>query len=200
MSGLDGGARLGVIAVFTLVETVGLGIWLALVADAPTLSTATALGLGLLFVALVVEHVLTGLAVNGPPVSLPGLPVLGFSASETVLWGVWLLVVEAVGGTGGLQAGAVLLAALLVPQHTVEDNVLRGRGALSDLLDLGTLGFSAVEAVGATLWLALQFGRLDGVLEIVGLGGVDGGLVGLAVLAAFLFVEHRMGVRFSSRG
>lgn len=200
MNDLGPTTRLGVVALFTLVETAALGIWLVFVADAPTVSTATAIGLGALLVGLLLEHVLTGFAVNGPPLSAPSLPVLGFSVSETALWAVWLLVAETLGGLVGVLVAGVLLAVLLVPQHSVEDNVLRGRPALGDLIDTGTVGFSAVEATGATLWLGLQFGAFGGVLGRVGLGGVDAGLVGLAVLAVFLFVEHRMGVRFSSGG
>lgn len=192
--------RLTVVTLFTGVETVALAVWLALVLDAPTLSQTAAIGLGVLVVGLVVEHVLTGLAVTGR-LSFPGVGVVVISLSEAVLWAVWLLVAERVGGLPGVLVAGVLLFVLLVPQHTVEDSVLRGRGLLSDLLALGTVGFSFVEAAGATVWLALvlQGEQFASLLDPVTGGAVDSALVGLAVLAVALFVEHLVGVRFSRR-
>jgi hypothetical protein len=46
--------------------------------------------------------------------------------------------------------GVAVAGVVLVPQHTVEDNVLRGRGLFADLFAAGTIGFSIVEAAGAT--------------------------------------------------
>lgn len=192
--------RVIVIGVFTAVETAALGGWLAFVDDAATVSRAVAIGLGILLVGLFVEHVLTDVAVNGVDLSFPAGKVALFTVSETALWALWLLVADRVGGRAGLAVAGVALAVLLVPQHTVEDSVLRGDRLLSDLFDRGTVGFSLVEAAGATAWLA--FVRGDPAVDrlLVGpLAAVDPALVGLGVLAAALFVEHDMGVRFSSR-
>lgn len=200
MSSSSPPVRTALIAGFTVVETAALAGWLSFVRDAPTVSVAVAIGLGVLLVGLVVEHVLTDFAVNGVALSLPRAEVVVFSASETALWAVWLVVAERLGGAVGVLVAGVVLAVLLVPQHTIEDNVLRGRGLLADLADLGTAGFSLVEAVAATLWLAfvLRLAVVEPVL-VGQLGAVGADVVGLAALAALLFVEHTMGVRFSSR-
>lgn len=200
MSAAGVAVRVVVIAVFTAVETAALGGWLSFVDGAAAVSRAVAIGLGILLVGLFVEHVLTDVAVNGVDLSFPAGKVALFSVSETALWALWLLVADRVGGRTGLAVAGVALAVLLVPQHTVEDSVLRGERLLSDLVDRGTVGFSVVEAAGATAWLA--FVRGDPALEqvLVGpLATVDPALVGLGVLAVALFVEHDMGVRFSSR-
>lgn len=196
MVDLGSPGRVGLIAVFTAVETAALATWLRFVRDAPVVSTAVAIGLGVLLVGLFVEHVLTDAAVNGLDLDLPVAPVVGFSVSETVLWAVWLRIAEVVGGLAGFAVAFVVLGVLLVPQHTVEDNVLRGSPLFGDLVDLDTVGFSLIEAAGATVWLVLVL-RPD----LVGgtLGGVDAAVVGLAVLAVALFVEHTIGVRFSRR-
>jgi hypothetical protein len=193
--------RLVLITLFTLIETAALGAWLALVEDAPTVSQATALGLGILVVGLVVEHVLTDLAVNGFDLSLPGWRVLVFSVSETALWALWLVVAERVGGVEGFVAAAVVLAVLLVPQHTIEDNVLRGKGLFANLVDSGTVGFSILESAGATVWLVfvLSPDLVDSLLVGTPLATVDPAFVGLGILAIALFVEHIIGVRFSRR-
>lgn len=193
------------ILLFTGVETVALGVWLALVEDAAVVSQATALGLGVLLVGLVVEHVLTDAAVNGAPPSFPGGNVLFFSATETALWALWLVVAEQVGGLIGVAVAGVVLAVLLVPQHTIEDNVLKGESLFSEFFDGGTVGFSIIESVGATVWLAFVFDgslleELLGALASVGLTitlDVEPALVGLGILAVFLLVEHVVGVRYS---
>lgn len=188
--------RIGVIALFTAVETAALAGWLRFVRDEPLLSTAVAIGLGILVVGLFIEHILTDIAVNGLHFSFPFGSIIAFSLSETVLWAIWLQVGETVGGLVGLGAAFAVLFVLLIPQHTIEDNVLRATNLFSDLVDLNTAGFSFIEAAGATVWLALVLhpGLVGG--SIV---GFDPALIGLGVLAASLFVEHNIGVRFSSR-
>lgn len=190
------------VVVFTAVETVALGLWLAIVADAPLVSTATAVGLGVLAVGLVVEHVFTEFAVNGVSLSFPIPAVIGVSVSETVLWGLWLAVAELIGGVEGVVVAGGLLAVLLIPQHTVEDNVLRGEEPFARVFDLGTVGFSVVEAAGATAWLLFVFhGPLvQPVVQALGLSGVATDLLGLSVLAGALFIEHVIGVTFTKRG
>ena len=198
--------RTVLVVLFTGVETAALGVWLALVEDAPALSQAAALGLGVLLVGLVLEHVLTDAAVNGR-FSLPGGRVLFFSATETALWALWLVIAEQVGGLAGVAVAGVILAVVLVPQHTIEDNVLRGRGLFSRLFDSGTIGFSIIETAGATVWLALVFdgSLLTEALDTLTEFGVpltldiDPALVGLGVLALALLLEHVVGVRFSRR-
>lgn len=192
----NGGLRLVIIALFTVIEVGALAIWLDLVGDASLLSRASALGLTVLVVGLVVEHVLTDVAVNGIDLDLPTGDVLVFSVSEAALWALWLLVADRLGGAIGVGAAGIVLALLLVPQHTIEDNVLRGEALLSTLLDRGTVGFSLLEALGASLWLAF-------VTELpitAGLsGGLDPGVLGVTLLAVLLFAEHNVGVSYSRR-
>ncbi|WP_435062608.1 hypothetical protein [Halobaculum sp. EA56] len=201
-SRLSGAVRLSTLVVaFTGVETVALVVWLALVRDAPAASAGAAAGLGVLAVGLFVEHYLTNRAVNGAGASFPVGRVALFSGSEAGLWALWLVIAERVAGPGGFLAAGVVLAALLVPQHTVEDNVLRGAGLFSSLVDARTVGFSVIESAGATVWLVFVL-RPDAVaplLRDLGVVGVGPAAAGIAVLAASLLVEHVVGVSFSRR-
>ena len=188
---------------FTLVETLALGLWLTLVESAAVISAASAVGLGVLAFGLVLEHVLTDATVNGVTASaLPDGQVVGLSVSEALLWVLWLGVAERLGGVDGILVAGALFAVLLVPQHTIEDNVLRDADPFQSVIDIGTLGFSVVEAVGATVWLLLVFegAQFRGVLATVGLGGVDPAAVGLGALAVFLLVEHDIGVALARAG
>jgi len=199
--GLAVTSRTLLMVLFTGVETAALGLWLALVRDAPLGSRAAALGLGVLTVGLVVEHILTDVTVNGPSLSLPLPEIVGISLSEAGLWAVWLLVAERVGGLTGVAVAGVGLFLLLIPQHTVEDNVLRGNRPFATVLDGGTVGFSLVEATGASAWLALVFfpERFGPALAAVGLEGLDPAVAGLALLALFLLVEHDIGLAIARR-
>ncbi|QZP38799.1 hypothetical protein [Halobaculum magnesiiphilum] len=202
ISRLSGAVRLSALVVsFTGVETVALVVWLALVRDVPAMSTTAAAGLGVLGVGLLLEHYLTNRAVNGAGASFPLGRAALFSASEAVLWALWLGIAERVAGARGLLVAAVVLAVLLVPQHTVEDNVLRGRGLFSSVLDPRTIGFSVIESAGATVWLAfvLHGDEAAPLLRDLGAGGVDPAIVGIAVLGASLLVEHVVGVSLSRR-
>ena len=188
---------------FTLVETLALGLWLTLVESEPVISAASAVGLGVLTVGLVLEHVLTDATINGLSVDvLPDRQILAVSVSEALLWVLWLGIAERIGGVDGVLIAGALFALLLVPQHTIEDNVLRGAGPFASLVDLGTLGFSVVEAVGATVWLLLVFeaGQFSGLLATLGLGGVDPAAVGLGAMATFLLIEHDIGVALAREG
>jgi hypothetical protein len=188
-------------ATFTLVETLALGLWLTLVVDAQLLSVASALGILVLTVGLVVEHIRADASVNGLSLSCPVKRSVGISVSEAFLWVLWLGVSESIGGVTGIIVAGVLLAVLLVPQHTIEDNILRGEEPFSSVVSLGTVGFSVVESVGATLWLLFVFeGRLfAGLLDAAGLSSIDPGAVGLGLLAVVLFIEHDIGLALARR-
>jgi len=186
-----------------MVETVTLGLWLTLVQSEPVISAASAVGLGVLTLGLVLEHVLTDATVNGLSVDVvPGGQVLGVSVVEALLWVVWLGVAERLGGVDGILIAGALLSVLLIPQHTVEDNVLRGTDPFESVVELGTAGFSVIEAVGATVWLLLVFEgqQFGGTLAALGLGGVDPAAVGLVALAIVLLVEHDIGVALAREG
>lgn len=194
------------IAVFTLVETVTLGVWLVLVRDAPALSRIALLGAGVLVVGLVVEALINTVVVTGLG-RLPLGAITAFSVTEALIWILWLGVAERLGGLTGVAVAGVVLFVFMLPQHSIEDNVLRGRGALSDLIEPGTVVFTVVEALGATVWLALVF-RGPELLRMVGVDAFPitapsplglGASVGLLLLALALFVEHEMGVQFALR-
>lgn len=188
--------RLGIIAAFTAVEAAALAGWLRFVRGEPTVSTAVAIGLGVLLVGLFVEHVLTDVVVNGLNIDLPYGSIVLFTVTETVLWAGWLAAAGAIGGLNGVGIAGVGLAVLLVPQHTIEDNVLQGTSVRGRVIDLNTVGFSVVEAIGATAWLALVV-RPDLVDTVA--PGVDAAVLGLAALVVALFVEHSLGVRYATR-
>lgn len=196
MAALLAGVRLGIIAAFTAVEAAALAGWLGFVRGAPTVSTAVAIGVGVLLVGLFVEHVLTDVVVNGVNIDLPYGSIVLFTVTETVLWVGWLAAAEAIGGVIGVGIAGVGLALLLVPQHTIEDNVLQGTSVRGRLIDLNTVGFSVVEAIGATAWFALVV-RPDLVGSVA--PGFDAAVVGLAALVVALFVEHTLGVRHATR-
>lgn len=207
-------SRLTGTAAFTVVETVTLGLWLALVTDVPALSTIALVGVGILVVGLVVEAVVNTVVVNGFD-DIPLGRIGAFSVTEAAIWIVWLAAADqladltgvAVAGVDltGIVAAGVLLFALMLPQHAIEDNVLRGEPFASDLLQSGTVAFTFVEAAGATIWLALvRHG--DTLLADADLTAVPtvadatpAAVVGLGLLAAFLFVEHLMGLQFALR-
>ena len=188
---------------FTLVQTVALGLWVTLARGEPLISSASAVGFGVLSLGLVFEHVLTDATVNGLSVSvLPGRQVIATAVAEALLWVLWLGVAERLGGVDGILAAGALFAVLLVPQHTIEDNVLRGVGPFESVVDLGTVGLSVVEAAGATVWLLLVFEgeQFGGLLATLGLGGVDPAAAGLGALAVVLFIEHDIGVALARAG
>lgn len=213
---LRGLGRLVGVAAFTLVEAAALATWLGVVRGDVAPGAPAAVAAGVLFVGLVIEGVLADVTLNGASAPPMGA-VLAVGASETALWSAWLFAADRVGGLVGVAAASAALLVLLVPQHTVETNVLRGKPPLSDVFDVGTLGFSLVEAAAAAVWLgfvrldAASLAELDarGAFTTAGVGlpagvelqaSVDGGtVVGVAALALLLFVEHLLVVDFVRR-
>lgn len=194
------------IAVFTIVETITLGLWLLLVRDAPTLSTAAAIGALVLLVGLIIEALVNTVVVNGFGEFRLGA-ITTFSVTEALIWIVWLGVAERFGGLTGVGIAGIVLFVLMLPQHSIEDNALRGRGLFSNLLESGTALFTLVEALGGTVWLAFVF-RGSELLAAVGIDSIPiqlpiqpelGASIGLFLLAIALFVEHEMGVQFALR-
>lgn len=204
--------RLVGIASFTLVEIVALVVWLWLVRTEPLGSASGVIGASILFGGLLLEGLLTHVTVNGVKKSPRTLAIAAFTTTETLLWVGWLALAERIGGPLGIGVAGLVLAVLLVPQHTVEDNVLRGERALTRLFDSGTISFSVLEATGATAWLLLVAGFVSATpfLTAVGLdvttvvlpGGLTPSvpeLLAIALLTTSLFVEHLVGVRYALR-
>jgi hypothetical protein len=193
--------RYGLVATLTGVETFALVVWLAFVQHAALVSRAAAAGFAVLAFGHLLGQYLTAVAVSGIDGADLSATDVAVSATETALWGVWLAVAERIGGLAGLFGAGVVFAVLLVPQHTAADNALRDRAPLSNPLDLQTLGFSVVQAGGATLWL-LAARRSDLVapfLTELGLGDVEPAVAGVGALAVALFVTHVCVMAFARR-
>lgn len=204
--------RLVGVATFTAVEAVSLAIWLALVRFEPLGSASEVVGVSVLAGGLLLEGLLTHVTVNGRDGAIPAAAIAAFSATETALWILWLALVEGIGGLAGFAAAGVALALLLVPQHSVEDNVLRGRRAISRLFHPGTVTLSVLESLGATAWLVLVTGfgsaaalvHGTGVTREIPLAGTGLAIptlevVGFVVLTVSLFFEHVAGIRLALR-
>lgn len=185
----------------TGVETLALAIWLEAVLAAPVVSATAATGIGVLAAGLLVEHVLADLTVNGPDVSVPPGFVVANATSEAASWGLWLAIATWLGGADGFLLAGGTLGALLVPQHSVQVAVRRGRPPFSNVVNAGTVGFSVLEAAGATAWLVLvvRGDRVRSVLVDHGLAWVDPAAAGVGLLAVSLFVEHNLGVALARR-
>ncbi|WP_435318973.1 hypothetical protein [Haloarchaeobius sp. TZWSO28] len=200
---------------FTLVEVVTLGLWLALVLEEPLLVDRLPAGAPdpallagvVLVVGLFLEGFVNDITANGIRLRIPVGKIGLFSITEAVIWVVWLRIAQTVGGLGGIALAGVFLAVIFVPQHTIEDNVLRGEGILSRLIALGTVSFSVIEAVGATVWLvfvlepALVLTKVPAAVQapLPSLVLDNLGVVGLVVLAGFLLLEHTIALRFGLR-
>lgn len=177
------------IAVFTAVEVATLVVWLAVALAADDI-TDSIIALVVLIIGFTVEHLITFNVIHKRPLfDFSGLPVgqkAVVSLIETAIWVVWLTLarMEVFDGFDHIVA-VIVLAGLLIIEHTVSDNVFTRKKLFEKLADKRTVGFSIIEAAGAAIWLAL--------IEI------DLALVGVAVLAAASFIEHNMAVSLALR-
>ncbi len=177
------------IAIFTIVETVALATWLALVRGAANTGSMIA-GLAVLAVGFTVEHILAYNVIHGRGLlDLRGVPIAQkavVSVIETGIWTVWLVLAEwrVLADLNAIVA-AVVLAGLLIVEHTLSDNVFKGKGLFSRLIDGRTIVFSLIEAVGAAIWLALVVANLA--------------IVGIIILLVASFVEHLLAVALGRR-
>ncbi|MGH2524948.1 MAG: hypothetical protein ACRDH2_20765 [Anaerolineales bacterium] len=136
-------------------------------------------GLAVLAVGITIEHILAYNVVHGRGLlDLRGVPIgqkAVVSVIETAIWAVWLVLADL-----NAIVAAVVLAGLLIVEHTLSDNVFKGKGLFARLIDRRTIGFSLIEAVGAAVWLALVQASL--------------GIVGIVILLITSFIEHSMAV------
>jgi len=171
------------IAIFTIVETVALATWLALVRGAANTGSMIA-GLAVLAVGFTVEHILAYNVIHGRGLlDLRGVPIAQkavVSVIETGIWALWLVLADL-----NAIVAAVVLAGLLIVEHTLSDNVFKGKGLFSRLIDARTIVFSLIEAVGAAIWLALVQADLM--------------VVGIVILLAASFIEHLLAVALGRR-
>ena len=171
------------IAIFTIVETVALATWLALVRGAANTGSTIA-GLAVLAVGFTVEHILAYNVIHGRGLlDLRGVPIAQkavVSVIETGIWALWLVLTDL-----NPIVAAVVLAGLLIVEHTLSDNVFKGKGLFSRLIDGRTIVFSLIEAVGAAIWLALVQADLM--------------VVGIVILLVASFIEHLLAVALGRR-
>jgi len=171
------------IAIFTIVEGVTLVVWLALARGAASIGSMIA-ALAVLVVGFTVEHIMAYNVIhNRGLLDLRGVPVgqkSVVSLIESGIWALWLVLA----GLNAILAG-VVLAGLLVLEHTISDNVFKGRGTFSRLLDARTIGFSLIEAVGAGIWLVLVDANMA--------------VVGIVILLVASFIEHTLAVALARK-
>jgi len=171
------------IAVFTIVEGVTLVVWLALARGAGNIGSMIA-AFAVLVVGFTIEHIVAYNVIhNRGLLELQGAPILKksvVSLIESGIWALWLVL-------AGINAiiAALVLTVLLVVEHTLSDNVFKGRDLFSKLLDARTIGFSLIEAVGAGIWLVLADGNMA--------------IVGIVILVVASFIEHTLAVALARK-
>ncbi len=100
------------------------------------------------------------------------LGIIAITLPELIIWGVWLALAESM---GYLLAG-VVLAILMLGEHSLELGLVKKKNPLSFLAKPTTLSFTAMEVVGAIVWLQLVRS--------------DQALLGGALLFLGLAIEH----------
>ena len=171
------------IAIFTIVEGTTLVIWLALARGATNIGSMLA-ALAVLVIGFTIEHLVAYNVIHNHGLfNLQGVPIgqkAVVSLIESFIWALWLVLT-------GLNAilAAIVLAGLLVVEHTLSDNVFKGRGLFSRLLDARTIGFSLIEAVGAGIWLALVEANMA--------------IPGIVILVVASFIEHTLSVALARK-
>ena len=171
------------IAVFTIIEGVTLVVWLALARGAASIGSMIA-ALAVLVVGFTIEHIMAYNVIhNRGLLDLQGVPVVQksvVSLIESGIWALWLTLTDL-----NAIVAAIVLTVLLVLEHTLSDNVFKGKGLFSKLLDARTIGFSLIEAVGAGIWLTLA--------------DADLAILGIAVLVVASFIEHTLAVALARK-
>jgi len=96
------------------------------------------------------------------------LGIIAITLPELVIWAIWLYLAE---GMGYLLAG-VVLAILMLGEHSVELGLVKKKNPLSFLTHPPTLFFTAMEVLGAIVWLHFvrnDQAMLGGALLFIGL-------------------------------
>ncbi len=140
------------ILVFTVIETVGVAVWLALIGAGHPI-----IALGVLLAGFVLEHIASSNVKRGRALlRLPSfalyLRLLLIAAVETATWAGWLALTDVV----QVLAVIVLFAGLLVG-HVFELNTLNEQPLRSQFLFRArqALVITGVETLTAIAWLAL---------------------------------------------
>jgi len=165
--------------IFTAIEILGLVVWLALVGQDQAI-----LGLVILAVLLIVEHIVTDNVIHSRKflnLQVPILQIATFSIIETAIWAVWLFIAD--GFNLFLAAGFLFIG--LFFEHTVSDNVFKRKGIFEKIFDKRVIGFTVIEVVGAAVWLS--FARAG---EVV---------LAIVILFIFSLAEHIIAVRVGQK-
>ena len=157
--------------------------WLALVRGQANIGLMLA-GLAVLAVGFTIEHLLAYNVIHERGLlDLRGVPIgqkAVVSVIETAIWALWLALAEL-----NAIVAAVVLAGLLIVEHTLSDNVFKHKGLFARLIDGRTIGFSLIEAVGAGIWLALV--------------DADMAILGIVILVVASFIEHMLAVALARK-
>lgn len=190
------------IGLVTVVKTVAIGVWLGFIIGSSD-ARGLVIGFGVLMGGLTVKHILTEISVNGLDLYHPLSPlaVILLSGSEAIVWTFWFLIIQSMQTFSGLLIGGVYLVAFLIPQHSLEDAIIRSERPIPDFLDTWKIVFSTVEATAATglVFLVLRIGRIENVLSYYLVTEFGLAKIGLALLASLLFIEHAMNVHYFRR-
>lgn len=182
----------------TAIELAALSVWFGLAGEVELLSAASAVGAAALAAGLLVEGLLTHLTVKGRRQPVPGVRLAALALAETLVWMGWLVAARRAGDLAGVALAGVALAAVLVPRHTSLVNLLRGKRPLSSFVERATVGFAVLEAAGATAWFLVVTGWVVlpvWVFSAPFAGFSSRAVVGAAILAGALFVQHVLEVR-----
>lgn len=172
--------------IFTTVEVITLVVWLVLALSEDIIFNV--LALLTLIGGFTLEHFIAYNVINNRGFfNFKGIPArqkLVVSLVETGIWAVWLVVALQVDHI----LAFVILAGLLIIEHTISDNVFRGKPLFGVIADKRTIGFSIIEGGGAGIWLVLvQTG--DSTLSILG----------VVILIVGSFSEHLLSIRLAKR-
>lgn len=172
--------------IFTIVEVVTLVVWLVFALSEDIIFNI--LALLTLIGGFTLEHFIAYNVINKRRFfdfnGIPARQKFVVSLVETGIWAVWLIIALQVDHI----LAFVILAGLLIIEHTISDNVFRGKPLFSVLADKRAIGFSIIEGGAAGIWLVFsQTG--DSVLVILS----------IVILATGSFSEHVLSIRLARR-
>jgi hypothetical protein len=165
-------SAVGTVLLVTIIEDVGLIVWLALVGTSiPTMGVPIA-ALVLLAV-LLTEHSIMQRAENPNFTRKVFLEIVGFSTLEVVNWSVWLALLSnatSLLSTGSLIAAVYFFIGFYV-EHQITENVITQQPYLNfrnprAIISVGIILETLSEGVGARLWILL--GAQGIILLVVG--------------------------------
>jgi len=162
----------GTVLTVTIIEDIGLIVWLALVGTSFTVMGIPIAALILLGV-LLVEHSIMQRAENPNFTGRVFLEVFGFSVLEVVNWSVWIALLgnaTSLFSMNSLVAAAYFLVGFYV-EHQITENVITQQPFLNfrnakGVITIGVILETLSEGIGARLWVL--FGASGIILLVVG--------------------------------